>query len=628
MSGLHGHGKEEKFRDLQFYPTPLALAVKAWQKFKNRQVSRLLEPSAGKGDLAEAYLDFEEAGSRKHHGRPDWMRAQAMQRLTWDAIEANPEMHARLRELGATVVGYDFLAHKSLAIYSHILMNPPFAVGVAHVLHAWNGLYCGEIVAIVNAESIRNPYTLERQQLVNVIEQFGSVEFIDSAFKGDDVYREADVEIALIHLEKIASGDDILIGFIDGLEMEGAEAAQASYRAPQELMLPTGFVEGCVRDFDIAVRAARESAKASALASHFASRIGLTMAALNAKEADAEEVSKSPPSTLSVRHGFTQAYLTLKDAAWANVIRSTHVLSRLSNAARKRVESEFENIKALEFSVPNVYGFLCGLVEQSSEIQMGMVCDVFDHITRYGTDNTLYYLGWKSNDKHRTTGMRVKSTRFILPGESAESWRSSASWELKQMLGDFDRVFAMLDGKPMQDGKKAEEGTLAHLFGSETTYRVLLDGERMASDYFDVRYYKGRGTIHFYTTRPDLIERLNRTVGRYRNWLPPSMEVAGEDFKTQYEQAEKFQAEYIKGYADSCSRRASYGWRDLRSLQSRCAETVEQVNDELCQVMGEVLGRHGLDPFKRIESATKDPLAGAGELVGDAIAQQQLLIAA
>src|SRR5690606_32066792 len=147
-----------------------------------------------------------------------------------------------------------------------------------------------------------------------------------------------------------------------------------------------------------------------------------------------------------VRNSFASTYDDLKDSAWTGILQSTHVLSRLSHAAHKRVLSEFENIKALEFTVANVYGFLHGIAQKGGEIQLGMICDVFDLITRYHTENTVYYMGWKSNDKHRTAGIRIKRSRFIIPGESHESYRSRASFDVLGMLGDFDRVFAMLDG--------------------------------------------------------------------------------------------------------------------------------------------------------------------------------------
>ena len=35
--------------DLQFYPTPKELALRAWSLFKNKHFTRVLEPSAGNG---------------------------------------------------------------------------------------------------------------------------------------------------------------------------------------------------------------------------------------------------------------------------------------------------------------------------------------------------------------------------------------------------------------------------------------------------------------------------------------------------------------------------------------------------------------------------------------------------
>lgn len=50
----------------------------------------------------------------------------------------------------------------------------------------------------------------------------------------------------------------------------------------------------------------------------------------------------------------------------------------------------------------------------------------------------------------------------------------------------------------------------------ETSFNMLRQSKRMSTDYFDVRYFKGMGTIHFYPRNVKLIDRLNR-AGR-----PPS----------------------------------------------------------------------------------------------------------
>lgn len=57
-------------------------------------------------------------------------------------------------------------------------------------------------VAIINAETIRNPFSQDRQRLCSLIECHGSVEFLQDEFT-DEVERTTSVEIALIYLEKI-----------------------------------------------------------------------------------------------------------------------------------------------------------------------------------------------------------------------------------------------------------------------------------------------------------------------------------------------------------------------------------------------------------------------------------------
>ena len=171
----------------QFYPTPAMLAIKAWHMFDKGAIRRVLEPSAGRGDLLEPLKE------RTRYSR-----------VTVDTIELNIAHHPTLREKGYRVIDTDFLNFQSPVGYSHIVLNPPFHAGVDHVLHAWDILRDGQIVAILNAETIDNPYSAKRKQLVRLIEQFGRVEYVRSAFQDPDTLRKTDVRVALIHLKKKA----------------------------------------------------------------------------------------------------------------------------------------------------------------------------------------------------------------------------------------------------------------------------------------------------------------------------------------------------------------------------------------------------------------------------------------
>lgn len=569
--------------DLQFFPTPPALAARMWSLFENRQFSRVLDPSAGSGALLQAM-------PQRHH-----------RRCQLDAIEIDPGKHPTLRQHGINVVGLDFLAFSTGALYSHILMNPPFAQGCQHVLKAWESLFDGEIVALVNAQTLRNPFSRERQLLAQIVASHGTATYIDDAFIGPDVVRQTDVEVALIHLVKKADTKNIIGEVLSQLRTDHLQDELGKdVRERGEIALPNGFVEDLVLTFEAAVRTMREAVKAEACASYYASRLGRTLAELD--ESNKGEVGHDSSTAQHVRTAMSERYDDLKERAWSHILRSTQVTSRLSSKAQKRLESEFEAIKKLEISASNIYGFLAGLSSSASEIQIDMACDVFDLVTRYHSDNAVFYMGWKSNDRHRTCGKRIKMTRFVIPGHASDSWSSSLRYESMKTLEDMDKVFAMLDGK-----QKPTFG-LADLF--RHNFAELRAGQRASSDYFDVRYYPGVGTIHFFPRNKQLVDRLNRVVGRRRAWLPPETQPANEGFWQQYEQAERMDVEVRREFARiaEASHASPYRRPRLDDAASENAERHMPALDLLFQAAETVARRRGIDVEGALSSQAANTL--------------------
>lgn len=514
---------ESNVTNLQFYPTPPSLALKAWGKFQNHNFVRVLEPSAGEGHLIEAYQESSVEVEGRYYRRG---------RVEVDCIEIDITKHPILRAKGLEVIGIDFFQYQDASMYSHILLNPPFQTGAQHVLHAWDIIYDGEIVAILNAETLKNPFSKERQLLARLVAQHGSVEYLQEEFLSPDAERKTAVEIALVYLRK-ESGyrEEILGNILDGLKQDDTteDDLASEYREINAVMLSNTVIENAVIAFKAATAAAKEAVFAEARAKHYAGMLGDTMERMNG-DGPAKDI---PASLAEIKKDLHKRYKEIKNRAWAGILRSSQVTSRLSSAAQKRLESEFESIKQLDFTISNIYGFLSGLVERRGDIQIEMACDVFDLITRYHSDNTVYYMGWKSNDKHRTCGMRIKTTRFILPNHT--NWGHALKWESMQMLRDFDKVFAMMDGK-----YEPEVG-LEQVFTNH--FKDLCQGSRLSSSYFDVRYYPGVSTIHFFARDKKLVDRFNRFVGRHRSWIPPEGERVSEDFWLQFEQAEKMDRE-------------------------------------------------------------------------------------
>lgn len=558
---------------LQFYVTPPELAARVWERFKDRSFARVLDAFAGTGALSDAAPH-----TWRHH-----------REIQIDCIELDAGKHPILRDKGRTLVGLDFFAFEGGEVYSHVVMNPPFAQGARAVLKAWDMLWEGEVTAIINAETVRNPFSAERARLVKLIEDHGSVEFIADAFQGPEVEREANVEIALVHLVKPAECAQDWIGdLLTSMAIDTNE--ESEFKLPGELALPKSFVETQCAAFRAAVKAMREAVRMEAVATHYANRIGHTMAEMNGAPRKSGEA-------FDVRRTLESRYGDLKDRAWSSVLRSTETLSRLSQKVQRQAESQFESIKKLDFTESNVYGFLLGLVESQPEMQLDMACDVFDTITRYHSDNTVFYRGWKSNDKHRTCGMRIRTSRFILPGHRADSWRSSPGWETQQLLADFDKVFAMLDGK-----RQPDEG-LCKVFTDR--YADLKHGARVSSSYFDIRYYPGAGTIHFFARDKKLVDRLNRVVGRRRQWLPPETERVSDAFWLQFDQAEKLDKEVRAGVRKGCGR-----WDDpFRELMWNDSEgRSAAAGDRIAGVIDQVLTDHGITLTLDAPPAAQQPL--------------------
>jgi hypothetical protein len=201
-----------------FFPTPRAIARRMLAKITNKNAKYYLEPSAGKGDIADVirqpctYEEFEAENpmlARDRDGRGAQQRYSRLDRedanVHIDVIESYPALTDVLRGKRYEVVGFDWLTYEGVSYYDCIIANPPFSEGAKHLLKAWEFLHNGEIVCLLNEETLKNPYTEERQQLVKIIEQFGEVEYLGDCFSTAE--RKTGVNVVMVYLKKVAPDD-------------------------------------------------------------------------------------------------------------------------------------------------------------------------------------------------------------------------------------------------------------------------------------------------------------------------------------------------------------------------------------------------------------------------------------
>jgi len=121
-----------------FFPTPRSVITKMLERADIKSTDRVLEPSAGKGDLADAMVA---AGAGKG------------QKGNVDIVEFNSELAKILIDKGYDVTHRDFLEY-SVEGYDKIVMNPPFEKGqdIKHVQHAYRLLKPGGRVVSIMSE--------------------------------------------------------------------------------------------------------------------------------------------------------------------------------------------------------------------------------------------------------------------------------------------------------------------------------------------------------------------------------------------------------------------------------------------------------------------------------------------
>jgi predicted RNA methylase len=120
-------------QDFGYFPTPTAVVARLVELADVPGNARLLEPSAGRGNIASAYLGI----------------------CFIDCIELLPENVAHLRKQSFdSVTEADFLTIAPTPIYDRIVMNPPFAKqdDIKHVMHASQFLAVGgRLVSVMSA---------------------------------------------------------------------------------------------------------------------------------------------------------------------------------------------------------------------------------------------------------------------------------------------------------------------------------------------------------------------------------------------------------------------------------------------------------------------------------------------
>lgn len=482
-----------------FYPTPPHLVRRMLDQVDWKYVSSILEPSAGKGDLAIP------AAKRSVNYRNEY-DDKKLAKVDLDCIEIDSNLRAILRDKGLRVVHDDFLTFRTAKRYSLILMNPPFEDGALHLLKALSFLADGgQIVCLLNAETIRNPYTNDRRKLLEVLGDEARVEYIPDAFLTGE--RKTDVETAMVVYRKPAAK------VCSGIIMENLKPAHRFVDMPEEeskALTKEDFVDAIVDRYNYEVECGL------ALISEWRSIYSLL-----SRNLTKDAAYGTPVLTLTMggrdsvsENEFIRA---TRKKYWSALFGSNQFMKQLTTNLQELLRNKIEELSGYEFSTFNIYELMIQMNAKMSSGVEETILDLFDDWTRkYSWSNEFsknrhYFDGWKTNDAFAV------NKRVIIPLRAYESWNKwnpdeFRAYNVREKLKDIEKVFNYLDG-----GRTPEKDLETVLSEIEKTG----EAKNVDSKYFKLTFYK-KGTCHLEFKNMDLLAKFNIFAARGKSWLPPA----------------------------------------------------------------------------------------------------------
>lgn len=478
----------------EFYPTPVSLLDKILDGVKWGKIKYILEPSSGKGDIIR-YVK-EKASVHPYYAK----------NIDFDCIEIDETLRNTLKGSGLRVVHDDFLTFNSYKKYDMIIMNPPFSKGAEHLSKALdiqeeNG---GDVICIINADTIKNPCTNLRIQLVNRLQSAGAdIKYMQHEFLGSE--RSTDVEIAVIKVHYEAK--PLISNIFNGLK-------EKKYNEPGYVevtdLTSNDPIERAVKSYEIETEAGIKLIKEfQALEPRLASDLK-------------EEEKDYSGSILRLNIDGDKATINefverMRMKYWRALFENRQITGNMTGNLKREFTSKVSELKNYEFSIYNIKQLQ---LEMSQNLIGGIeacIIKLFDELTYQYTwypemqKNIHYYNGWATNKAW------IINKKVIIPFNKAvwhpyfKSYQPD-NYEVIAKLSDMEKALNYLDG-----GITDSVDLCAALKEAKTTGQT----KNIHLKYFDITFYK-KGTCHIVFTNDELLKKFNIFGSQQKGWLPPS----------------------------------------------------------------------------------------------------------
>lgn len=460
--------------DLDFYPTTPELVETLFKDVDLRKIHTVLEPQAGKGDIALRVKD------------------KCYNDIDIDCVEIDPTLQNILKAADLRVVHDDFLTYETFKMYDLIIMNPPFSSGDKHLLKAINiqKRTGGMIRCILNAETIKNPYTNTRKELHKQLQELNAqIEYIPDAFLNAE--RIAAVEIAIIRIDiPSTEGPSILF--------ETLNKSADDYRVKIDNQIShsdliTNIVERYNYEASLGIKIIQEQAK---LKHYF----------------------DNPLLELNITS--SNKYIKkLRNIYWHNLFSNDDFTGVLTSDVRNKYLSQITELKDYEFSVYNILSIKEQFFLYTLDGIESAIMKLFDRLSYQNSyqkgvyeNNIHYFDGWESNK------CWYVNTKVVRPSYCLEkNWNGKGvcfrySPDALDEINDMEKVFSYFAKSPIAGSKTAE--MVKQTINSGQTRNI-------ETEYFILSFYL-KGTCHIKFKDKKLLDMFNIYGARNRKWLPPS----------------------------------------------------------------------------------------------------------
>lgn len=524
----------------EFYPTPPELIARMVKHNVVQGINSILEPSAGKGDiidfivLARSYLKI----SWRYSSYPESMdfvdkvQAVIMNDVVADfqagkrkkdkgcykdieCVEIDSNLCSILKGKGYRVHNEDFLQFNDDKHYDLIIMNPPFSNGDEHLLKAISiaEKTGSKIVCLLNAETIRNPYSNKRKELLKQLEKYNAeYEFVESAFT--EAERKTDVDVVIVRLNVPTPFNDKSRIWE---ELEEKEIDIDEGEIPTEIVSAVDSLTAAVKLYR------RELEAGKRLIEEYLALKPYLSTTFN--DDDTPEYLRG--CTLTLVNDLQKNTLdwngyvySVRYKYWYQLLHNPVFIGNLTSNLKREYFDDIKEFAHKDFSLKNIYAVKIDILNRLTKGIEEKILGLFEKLSYEHSleceKNVHYFNGWASNSAFKI------NKKIVIPYVNCwdhifHNYKFCFS-NLAELLDDIEKCFDFLATNEEKNENIYSDRNLSSLLSD---YEKTQQTKKLCFKYFDVDVFK-KGTAHIKFRDEEVLKRFNLYGCQHKGWLPPS----------------------------------------------------------------------------------------------------------